>query len=547
MTRTIAETFRLSSQNLIAYARVLVALVALLFATTDPNMHWLGLEYEFDDIAVVAYVSFALILTVMSVSSWWWTERSFLPVIMIDIYAFIAIPIFIEPHVVAYAVVSSVMAAFIIVQARVMRGFRAAVTATFTLNYLCALACYVLNFGPMEMSLSNSLRQVFVLLAVSMVTLLLSRWMIMQRSLAGPLTLTPKRGGIDRLQMDHVIDQLRASSCVLCRNDTNAPKTVTVVYGADAGRDMGWSVRADWPHVCAAMLYDSKRNRALIMDDDGRVQATRIPPAVKQFAADTGYPSGVAAPFNGAFTRGWIFFADVRGATREDMLTAQRLSIDLAHNLDVETASRTTRELSILRLRGQMARDLHDGVSQSLAGTRFWLRALKAESSSESENASAIDQISEAIEAEQRNIRALIARLRSDEDLTESQDIWTELEDLAQDLREKWNIKVRLTMPPVVVRIPENWMFEIKQMVREAAANAVRHGSAKTLSVNCEQVDGGIRFLIEDDGSGMAITNAASFPKSLRERVTGLGGMIDVKSKSGQTMVDIMLPVGAEP
>jgi signal transduction histidine kinase len=90
-------------------------------------------------------------------------------------------------------------------------------------------------------------------------------------------------------------------------------------------------------------------------------------------------------------------------------------------------------------------------------------------------------------------------------------------------------------------------------MVREAISNAVRHGGASSVEVSIYRAAEHLIMKINDDGDGFGVSvidddqkgPAASGvgPVSLRERVSELGGLLDVSSSPGRTELRIRLPV----
>ncbi len=83
-------------------------------------------------------------------------------------------------------------------------------------------------------------------------------------------------------------------------------------------------------------------------------------------------------------------------------------------------------------------------------------------------------------------------------------------------------------------------------MIREAVANAVRHGRAERVEIGIEKREGAVRVTIADNGSGFANaeTAAAALPRSLEERTRALGGDMSVSGDTG-TRIELTLPVGA--
>ncbi len=121
-----------------------------------------------------------------------------------------------------------------------------------------------------------------------------------------------------------------------------------------------------------------------------------------------------------------------------------------------------------MRLRGNIARDLHDSVAQSLAGAGYRLASLRQQIVSGKDVLPEIDSISESLHAEQAHIREIIARLRSDAVNPGSRNLGTEIDRLANALSRHWQVNVRYEDTVDALVIP-SWL-----VLRDPAAGARR-------------------------------------------------------------------------
>jgi len=82
-------------------------------------------------------------------------------------------------------------------------------------------------------------------------------------------------------------------------------------------------------------------------------------------------------------------------------------------------------------------------------------------------------------------------------------------------------------------------------MLREAVANAVRHGGAKRIDVELSVDNDQLRLHVKDNGSGFAKSNGEDVaePWSLKERVERAHGSIQLVSEPGSTNILIRLPL----
>jgi len=82
-------------------------------------------------------------------------------------------------------------------------------------------------------------------------------------------------------------------------------------------------------------------------------------------------------------------------------------------------------------------------------------------------------------------------------------------------------------------------------MLREAVANAVRHGGAKRIDIGLAVSKDQLRLSVADNGSGFPTSNneGAAEPWSLKERVERARGSLRLVSKPGSTNILISLPL----
>ena len=86
--------------------------------------------------------------------------------------------------------------------------------------------------------------------------------------------------------------------------------------------------------------------------------------------------------------------------------------------------------------------------------------------------------------------------------------------------------------------------LDLQQLLREAVANAVRHGGADRIDVGLSVARGQVRLSVVDNGSGfVANGEGAAEPWSLKERVERAHGSLRLDSAPGSTNVLISLPL----
>lgn len=216
-------------------------------------------------------------------------------------------------------------------------------------------------------------------------------------------------------------------------------------------------------------------------------------------------------------------------------------------------------EMSLLAAseeRNRMARDLHDGVLQSLTGIGLRLEAVRRQLDHDPPAArELLGELQRLIALEQRDLRFYLQDIKPPA-LTaagESPGLAARMADLVRRLELEWGLAVELRAEGLEEGLPDALAHHVYHIVREALVNAARHGEATSVAVEISRRDGAaLEIRVADDGRGFPIHGAftqeelaARFlePKSLGERVRSLGGRFTVDSRASGARLDISLPL----
>ena len=212
-------------------------------------------------------------------------------------------------------------------------------------------------------------------------------------------------------------------------------------------------------------------------------------------------------------------------------------------------------EVAVLEERARIARDLHDGFIQSLAGIDLRAEAcLKMIDKDPTRVPRELAELQQTVERGYREVRHYLNVLRSSS--REAHDLRTTLEQVAAEFSIRERLRVTLELPPDEPELPPSTAYELTQIVREALRNAVRHGSAKEATVKLTVYGPHCSLLIQDNGRGFKAPSGAvgadgvvqpnAVPWSIRERTASLGGTLRVRSQTGRG-VEIHVVVPATP
>jgi signal transduction histidine kinase len=285
-------------------------------------------------------------------------------------------------------------------------------------------------------------------------------------------------------------------------------------------------------------------------------EVTRHPPAALQPMVEsmTG-PGWASAPFRLEHVGGRVFFSGIDTATRDLVALVEVVAREVGNSLEQRHLHNQLQQVAVREDRIRVARDLHDGVLQSLTGVRFQLQALAEAPDATSALSDRLLAVERAIAIEQRELRLFIEDLKP---AARSHDtdgrVALALEQLRARLGAEWKIPIALRVVPADLSLPASTEQAIRLMVREAIVNALKHAHPSRVSVDVESDgDGAVRIVICDDGRGFAFRGrrdqaalmAANIgPASLCERVESMAGTLEIDSSPTGSRVEISVPLG---
>jgi len=508
--------------------------LAALWVSLDPAQPVRGGDFVY--VLFAAYVAYALILVWAAWRDWWLDYHFAWPSYLADSALFVSSLYFTEevssdfvsPHI-AFFIFLAVLAAL-----RWNRG-----TAITILLGLCYLAGGIfLIVQGMDIDVQRLLRRVSYLLIIG--------WLLgffVARGQKGLPRLNGARPDIDvapwQFLLDHTMALTAARGGVLIWSSAEEPAQVVAMSGAvpHLADDLAPLIAAEADEP-AALLFDIPRRRFLVLLDDGRT-ASRRRASIATAEAALGIARGLSFAIEGHAGRGRMILSDHASPSADDLDLARTLGQDIAMVINQHMSQQASRQTALTQLRGSIARDLHDSVSQSLAGASFRLGTLQRKAAEGQDIAHELATVAQSLAEEQQHVRAIIDRLRRDEVPPGQRALQAELPPLVAMLRRQWNIAITLSLPEQQVAFPAPVLFDVQQIIREGVANAARHGRASEVGLSVRQGADEFYLVIRDNGKGLPTQVR---PRSIAERVEALGGTLTVTSTRGDTRLTLSLP-----
>jgi signal transduction histidine kinase len=203
----------------------------------------------------------------------------------------------------------------------------------------------------------------------------------------------------------------------------------------------------------------------------------------------------------------------------------------------------------------RLARDLHDGLLQSLAGVALQLETVRRLLEEEPQAAmETLLEIQRLIATQQRDLRFLIHGLKRATIASPEAEprLGARLDELAKRIERDWGLRVELKKEHLEAGISKGLADEIYHIASEALVNAARHANASVVGVEVGMQDNQVRIVVADNGTGFpfrgqydhaALTDMKLGPVMLKERIASVGGSLSINSTDFGARLEITLPL----
>lgn len=192
-----------------------------------------------------------------------------------------------------------------------------------------------------------------------------------------------------------------------------------------------------------------------------------------------------------------------------------------------------------LEEREKIAREIHDGIAQSL----FLLNAQvsKVEKAQVSDQVT-FEKLKNNIHRTNTYVREAIANLR--QPAAPDSISWMQgIDSLIQELQRDSDLRFKISWSIPEERLSLRDKIELLALIRESLLNIHKHAKAKEVHIEGHVIDGGWQCSVTDNGVGFDMNgNPGSHSygiKIMRDRAAMMGWDFGIESSGGQTMVTI--------
>ena len=529
------------SGRVIAGGRLLLACLFLIAVWADANQ--LSPPHVATNLLLAAYAVWSLAVTLIVWDNWWQDARLAAPAHVIDVAVFMLVLYSTAGYTSPYFT----FFIFILLAAAIRWGWKeTSVTAG------AIIAAYFgagLLLGPdPQVEIERFIVRTGHLLIISAILIWFgaNQWLPWRR-------MAPREGIAGAMHGDAFIAALQAGMAavgarraILFWQDAADHDTGVVRISAKGARRSVAAAGTEVAGISESLLFDLGKDRVLRRAQAGRWRFHRasgtLPP---EFRKTVGAVEGLAIPIATGTVAGLAVFGEVRALSTDHLDIAPRVAHELAVRIQEAALFAAVEERSMSKARVAVARDLHDSVVQFLAGLGFRLEALKRSPGADGKLADDLAELKETVMTEQRQLRAFIRGLRTGKPIS-LQDLSRDCASLCELLARQWGIGCTSVSEAGQGRVPLRMQLDVQQLIREAVANAVRHGAATRVTISLAREQDQLRLTVADNGRGFEPPAAGGEirpPASLNARVREARGQLEVQSAAGETSVIIRLPL----
>jgi len=223
------------------------------------------------------------------------------------------------------------------------------------------------------------------------------------------------------------------------------------------------------------------------------------------------------------------------------------VAASVPYRINLNIRRRIERE-AIIEERRRIARELHDGVAQSLGYLNLKTK-LVSDSVSAQQTVQALTELGDVRKVVQdtyEDIREAIDQLSTE---IRNLPIIPALANFIREFGSNNGIKVQFDVPRAFPQLSPVAELQLLRITQEALTNVRRHAQATEVEVKLEHTPQTVEMIVKDNGQGFNLTDLEEFPPGyhglniIRERAEGLGGSLSISSAPGEgTAVMVSLP-----
>jgi two-component system, chemotaxis family, CheB/CheR fusion protein len=204
--------------------------------------------------------------------------------------------------------------------------------------------------------------------------------------------------------------------------------------------------------------------------------------------------------------------------------------------------------------RRRIARELHDSLGQRLTALKINLGMVQAKLDPNSKEYSSVAECMNFADESMQEIRTMSQLLHPP--LIDEAGLSSAIQWLVQGFSSRSGIKVDLSLPEKLARMPQDIELALFRVLQEALNNVNRHSEAKSVQIQLIQEAGAAIMKISDDGKGIPVellksSSGVNRPfgvgvLGMKERLAQFGGKLTISNGGKGAVVTAEVPIPAK-
>jgi signal transduction histidine kinase len=353
-----------------------------------------------------------------------------------------------------------------------------------------------------------------------------------------------------RPALAHALSILNARGAAVVWQEKDEPYQFLVWFDQNGLR----SERRPPPSNPAALETTANRQLVAPTPNSGVIEFVSRPqcqvnaPIDPALLADLSAERIIISPWKSEHASGHFLLLDPEDIDRTTPAFGAIVADHIASEVEHYVLQNKLAETRAIQERMRINRDLHDGALQVLTALDLQLQGVLRDAPGTLKPR--ITKLRELVGQQHRELRGLLAF--SGTPRPNSVFLTREIESALHSIEQLWGCDAVCKVQPLDLEVTLETGAHIRFLIKEAGANAVRHGRASRIVAEASAVGGLLTLEFRDNGTGATtgdrhvfgdLLACATAPRSLTSRVKELGGSIRLSSTGEWFVVTITLPL----
>ena len=192
-------------------------------------------------------------------------------------------------------------------------------------------------------------------------------------------------------------------------------------------------------------------------------------------------------------------------------------------NEELKDYAATLEEVTLLRERNRISREIHDNVGHALSAIRIQLGAIEVIAKKDGEKASLMaSNLSKFTEKSLNDVRMVVRDMKPRE-FYEYEGIIA-ISEMIKNFEKMTGISVKLAVSKKVWKMNSDEVMTIYRITQEFLSNSLRHGKSTEVKIFMNFLEDCLRVQYKNNGEGASEVKEGTGLSGIRERLSVFGG-----------------------